>query len=78
MMAMVSLTALHHVVEKSDNVMNTGTCSATCDDFQQIKATVLQLKQKVSERSKWNLKSPTLSNFHSYCSSSFTHPVTSQ
>uniref|UniRef100_A0A3Q3DXE9 Collagen and calcium binding EGF domains 1 n=1 Tax=Hippocampus comes TaxID=109280 RepID=A0A3Q3DXE9_HIPCM len=54
--------ALHHIVEKSDNVMNTGTCSATCDDFQQIKATVLQLKQKVSERSKWNLKSPTLIN----------------
>ncbi|XP_077353569.1 collagen and calcium-binding EGF domain-containing protein 1 [Festucalex cinctus] len=37
----------HHVLEKSDNVMNTGTCSATCDDFQQIKTTVLQLKQKI-------------------------------
>ncbi|XP_037121541.1 collagen and calcium-binding EGF domain-containing protein 1 [Syngnathus acus] len=38
---------LHHVLETSDNVMNTGTCSATCDDFQQIKTTVLQLKQKI-------------------------------
>ncbi|XP_057674093.1 collagen and calcium-binding EGF domain-containing protein 1 [Corythoichthys intestinalis] len=38
---------LQNVLEKSDNVMNTGTCSATCDDFQQIKATVLQLKQKM-------------------------------
>ncbi|XP_061555438.1 collagen and calcium-binding EGF domain-containing protein 1 isoform X1 [Phycodurus eques] len=39
--------ALHNVLETSDNVMNTGTCSATCDDFQQIKTTVLQLKQKL-------------------------------
>ncbi|XP_077479721.1 collagen and calcium-binding EGF domain-containing protein 1 [Stigmatopora argus] len=38
---------LQNVLEKSDNVMNTGTCSATCDDFQQIKTTVLQLKQKM-------------------------------
>ena len=36
-----------HLFEKSDNVMNAGTCSATCDDFQQIKVSVLQLKQKV-------------------------------
>ncbi|XP_076027902.1 collagen and calcium-binding EGF domain-containing protein 1 isoform X2 [Genypterus blacodes] len=34
--------------EKSDNVMNAGTCSATCDDFHQIKLSVLQLKQKVA------------------------------
>lgn len=36
-----------HLFEKSDNVMNAGTCSATCDDFHQIKMSVLQLKQKV-------------------------------
>lgn len=36
-----------HLLEKSDNVMNAGTCSATCDDFLQIKMSVLQLKQKV-------------------------------
>lgn len=36
-----------HLFEKSDNVMNAGTCSATCDDFLQIKMSVLQLKQKV-------------------------------
>lgn len=37
-----------HLFEKSDNVMNAGTCSATCDDFLQIKMSVLQLKQNVS------------------------------
>ncbi|XP_061887976.1 collagen and calcium-binding EGF domain-containing protein 1 isoform X1 [Entelurus aequoreus] len=36
-----------HILDQSDNVMNAGTCSATCDDFQQIKTTVLQLKQKM-------------------------------
>lgn len=36
-----------HLFEKSGNVMNAGTCSATCDDFHQIKMSVLQLKQKV-------------------------------
>uniref|UniRef100_A0A8C9YH82 Collagen and calcium binding EGF domains 1 n=1 Tax=Sander lucioperca TaxID=283035 RepID=A0A8C9YH82_SANLU len=36
-----------HLFEKSDNVMNAGTCSATCDDFHQIRMSVLQLKQKV-------------------------------
>lgn len=39
-----------HLFEKSDNVMNAGTCSATCDDFHQIKMSVLQLKQKVRVR----------------------------
>ncbi|XP_030623811.1 collagen and calcium-binding EGF domain-containing protein 1 [Chanos chanos] len=34
--------------EKSDNVMKAGTCSATCEDFHQIKMTVLQLKQKIA------------------------------
>ncbi|XP_017208271.1 collagen and calcium-binding EGF domain-containing protein 1 isoform X1 [Danio rerio] len=34
--------------EKSDNVMKEGTCSATCEDFHQMKMTVLQLKQKMS------------------------------
>lgn len=33
--------------EKSDNVMKASMCEATCEDFQQIKMTVLQLKQKV-------------------------------
>uniref|UniRef100_A0A3B4BGX3 EGF-like domain-containing protein n=1 Tax=Periophthalmus magnuspinnatus TaxID=409849 RepID=A0A3B4BGX3_9GOBI len=33
--------------EKSENVMNAETCSATCDDFHQIKLSVLHLKQKV-------------------------------
>ncbi|XP_071385530.1 collagen and calcium-binding EGF domain-containing protein 1 isoform X2 [Centroberyx affinis] len=33
---------------KSDNMMNAGTCSATCDDFHQIKMSVLQLKQKMA------------------------------
>ncbi|XP_058474143.1 collagen and calcium-binding EGF domain-containing protein 1 isoform X1 [Solea solea] len=37
-----------HLFEKSDNVMNAGTCSATCDDFHQIKVSVLQLKQKMA------------------------------
>lgn len=37
-----------HLFEKSDNVMNAGTCSATCDDFLQIKMSVLQLQQNVS------------------------------
>lgn len=34
--------------EKSDNVMKEGTCSATCEDFHQMKITVLQLKQKIA------------------------------
>ncbi|MGH0164493.1 UNVERIFIED_CONTAM: hypothetical protein FKN15_064864, partial [Acipenser sinensis] len=34
--------------EKSDNVMKAGTCSATCEEFQQIRQTVLQLKQKIA------------------------------
>uniref|UniRef100_H2ZUI2 Collagen and calcium binding EGF domains 1 n=1 Tax=Latimeria chalumnae TaxID=7897 RepID=H2ZUI2_LATCH len=34
--------------EKSDNVMKAGTCSATCEEFHQIKQTVLQLKQKIA------------------------------
>ncbi|XP_028318745.1 collagen and calcium-binding EGF domain-containing protein 1 isoform X2 [Gouania willdenowi] len=33
---------------KSDNFMNAGTCSATCDDFLQIKISILQLKQKMA------------------------------
>ncbi|XP_075899800.1 collagen and calcium-binding EGF domain-containing protein 1 isoform X3 [Nelusetta ayraudi] len=37
-----------HLFDKSDNVMNVGTCSATCDDLLQIKASVLQLKQKMA------------------------------
>ncbi|XP_055369471.1 collagen and calcium-binding EGF domain-containing protein 1 isoform X2 [Betta splendens] len=37
-----------HLFEKSGNVMNAGTCSATCDDFYQIKMSVLQLKQKMA------------------------------
>uniref|UniRef100_A0A672ZQS0 Collagen and calcium-binding EGF domain-containing protein 1-like n=1 Tax=Sphaeramia orbicularis TaxID=375764 RepID=A0A672ZQS0_9TELE len=37
-----------HLFEKSDNVMNAETCSATCDDFHQIKMSVLQLKQKMA------------------------------
>lgn len=37
-----------HIFENSDNIMKTGTCSATCDDFQQIKMSVLQLKQKMA------------------------------
>uniref|UniRef100_A0A8C4RN53 Collagen and calcium binding EGF domains 1 n=1 Tax=Erpetoichthys calabaricus TaxID=27687 RepID=A0A8C4RN53_ERPCA len=32
--------------EKSDHVMKAGTCSATCEEFQQIKQAVLQFKQK--------------------------------
>ncbi|XP_029108951.1 collagen and calcium-binding EGF domain-containing protein 1 isoform X1 [Scleropages formosus] len=34
--------------QKSDNVMNAGTCSATCEDFRQIKMAVIQLKQKIA------------------------------
>ncbi|KAF3849188.1 hypothetical protein F7725_015685 [Dissostichus mawsoni] len=34
--------------EKADNVMNARTCSATCDDFNQIRMSVLQLKQKMA------------------------------
>ncbi|XP_018923883.2 collagen and calcium-binding EGF domain-containing protein 1 [Cyprinus carpio] len=34
--------------EKSDNVMKERTCSATCEDFHQMKMTVLQLKQKIA------------------------------
>ncbi|XP_056146821.1 collagen and calcium-binding EGF domain-containing protein 1 isoform X2 [Lampris incognitus] len=34
--------------EKSDNMMKTGTCSATCEDFHQIRTSVLQLKQKMA------------------------------
>ncbi|KAM6984700.1 collagen and calcium-binding EGF domain-containing protein 1 [Aplochiton taeniatus] len=34
---------------QSDNVMKVGTCSATCEDFHQIKMSVIQLKQKVQE-----------------------------
>ncbi|XP_058271845.1 collagen and calcium-binding EGF domain-containing protein 1 [Hemibagrus wyckioides] len=34
--------------EKSDNVMKAGTCSATCEDFHQIKMNVFQLKQKMA------------------------------
>lgn len=41
-----------HLFEKSDNVMNAGTCSATCDEFLQIKMSVLQLKQQVSIQKK--------------------------
>ncbi|XP_056875700.1 collagen and calcium-binding EGF domain-containing protein 1 isoform X2 [Takifugu flavidus] len=37
-----------HLFEKSDNVMNAGTCSATCDEFLQIKMSVLQLKQQMT------------------------------
>ncbi|XP_060685182.1 collagen and calcium-binding EGF domain-containing protein 1 isoform X1 [Hemiscyllium ocellatum] len=33
---------------KSDTVMKAGTCSTTCEDIQQIKQAVLQLKQKVT------------------------------
>ncbi|XP_039606429.1 collagen and calcium-binding EGF domain-containing protein 1 isoform X1 [Polypterus senegalus] len=34
--------------EKSDHVMKAGTCSATCEEFQQIKQAVLQFKQKIA------------------------------
>ncbi|XP_072310911.1 collagen and calcium-binding EGF domain-containing protein 1 [Eucyclogobius newberryi] len=34
--------------EKSENVMNAETCTATCDDFYQIKMSVLQLKEKMA------------------------------
>ncbi|XP_010900162.2 collagen and calcium-binding EGF domain-containing protein 1 isoform X1 [Esox lucius] len=34
--------------ETSDNVMKAGTCSATCEEFHQMKMTVLQLKQKIA------------------------------
>ncbi|XP_012724398.2 collagen and calcium-binding EGF domain-containing protein 1 isoform X2 [Fundulus heteroclitus] len=37
-----------HLFEKCDNLMNTGTCSATCEDFLQMKMSVLQLKQKMA------------------------------
>ncbi|KAM6902256.1 collagen and calcium-binding EGF domain-containing protein 1 isoform 3-T3 [Xenentodon cancila] len=37
-----------HLFEECDNVMNAGGCSATCEDFLQIKMSVLQLKQKVA------------------------------
>ncbi|CAL8341080.1 unnamed protein product [Arctogadus glacialis] len=33
---------------KSENFMYAGTCSATCEDFHQIKMAVLQLKQKMT------------------------------
>ncbi|KAM4634278.1 collagen and calcium-binding EGF domain-containing protein 1 isoform 2-T2 [Polymixia lowei] len=33
---------------KSDNVMKVGACSATCEDFHQIKMSVMQLKQKMA------------------------------
>uniref|UniRef100_A0A8C6KK38 Collagen and calcium binding EGF domains 1 n=1 Tax=Nothobranchius furzeri TaxID=105023 RepID=A0A8C6KK38_NOTFU len=36
-----------HANEKCDNLMNAATCSATCEDFLQIKESVLHLKQKV-------------------------------
>ena len=39
--------------EKSDNVMKVGMCSATCEDFHQIKMAVLQLKQKVLLTTGW-------------------------
>uniref|UniRef100_A0A3B3VE18 Collagen and calcium binding EGF domains 1 n=1 Tax=Poecilia latipinna TaxID=48699 RepID=A0A3B3VE18_9TELE len=39
-----------HLFEKCDNLMNAGTCSATCEDFLQIKMAVLQLKQKVWDK----------------------------
>lgn len=44
-----------HLFEKSDNVMNAGSCSATCDDFHQIKAAVWQLTQKVKQTPKYLL-----------------------
>ncbi|XP_062410195.1 collagen and calcium-binding EGF domain-containing protein 1 [Sardina pilchardus] len=34
--------------DKSDNVMKASMCEATCEDFQQIKMTVMQLKQKMA------------------------------
>ncbi|XP_037547823.1 collagen and calcium-binding EGF domain-containing protein 1 [Nematolebias whitei] len=37
-----------HLYEKCDNLMSAGTCSATCEDFLQIKKSVLQLKQKMA------------------------------
>ncbi|XP_068191415.1 collagen and calcium-binding EGF domain-containing protein 1 isoform X2 [Antennarius striatus] len=36
------------LTDKSDNVMDAGSCSATCDDFLQIKTSVLQLKQTMA------------------------------
>uniref|UniRef100_A0AAY4C632 EGF-like domain-containing protein n=1 Tax=Denticeps clupeoides TaxID=299321 RepID=A0AAY4C632_9TELE len=36
------------VFEKSNDVMKTSMCEATCEDFHQIKMTVLQLKQKIA------------------------------
>ncbi|KAF7217293.1 collagen and calcium-binding EGF domain-containing protein 1 isoform X1 [Nothobranchius furzeri] len=37
-----------HANEKCDNLMNAATCSATCEDFLQIKESVLHLKQKMA------------------------------
>lgn len=42
--------------EKSDNVMKAGTCSATCEDFHQIKINVFQLKQKVFNTSRLSVR----------------------
>lgn len=42
--------------EKSDNVMKAGTCSATCEDFHQIKINVFQLKQKVFNTSRSSVR----------------------
>ncbi|XP_066566877.1 collagen and calcium-binding EGF domain-containing protein 1 isoform X2 [Amia ocellicauda] len=54
--------------QKSDNVMKAGTCSATCEDFHQIKMTVLQLKQKIAllpNNDEFN-KQMTSEKMHSY------------
>lgn len=56
--------------EKSDNVMKEGTCSATCEDFHQMKMTVLQLKQKVFQFHLRGLFVKTSSSFLFICMSS--------
>ncbi|XP_053706616.1 collagen and calcium-binding EGF domain-containing protein 1 isoform X1 [Synchiropus splendidus] len=37
-----------HLFDEPDKAKNTGTCSLSCDDFNQLKMSVLQLKQKMS------------------------------
>lgn len=37
--------------EKSESAVRAGTCCATCKEFQQMKQTLLQLKQKVRRES---------------------------
>ncbi|XP_062334618.1 collagen and calcium-binding EGF domain-containing protein 1 isoform X2 [Osmerus eperlanus] len=52
--------------EKSDNVMKVGMCSATCEDFHQIKMAVLQLKQKMLPNNAEVHKQMTSEKMHSF------------